>query len=299
MAWSKQYFWPVFFIIVSIIAISKLAAHIERSNAEYAERRQRMSDQQALYEKLDIPRDQYGLRYIIGNINGYQVNLPRRAILGWVTYDGDPSDWDAKAKRAYKRPLNSYESKIAQFLFKFRITDGVLLEEGTPIEQEYQKDQDLKRQQWVSVLANSGERYPRLGTQSERLNASFESYTRPVSGATFAYTRHEFGLDVYSFHGGAKPPPDNSYDKQDIFIRRNESNEMTTVIQCSNNPRFAVNSCQHQFFLPDDKVKVFLDVGYARQFLPQWQQIEARTTEIMNGFIVPKSTEDTAKITNQ
>ena len=69
-----------------------------------------------------------------------------------------------------------------------------------------------------------------------------------------------------------------------MYVRRDTTGEITTVIICANNPNFAVNFCRQKFYMPINQMKAFLGVQYPRAYLPEWQKIEQHTITILNGF---------------
>lgn len=249
-----------------------------------AEGEQRVANKK-LRQALNIPQDENGITYDIGNISDHHIQIPPRVPNNWITYNGDPNDFDFEAKAKYKRPPITYKSKIAQFGLKFRIRDGALLRRGTQTQLDYEIDQDSRPAPWVTVIVNSGDQYPRT-SKKELLNIYLKRYTQPASLPPLTYSGHEMGLDVYRFFGGSKPPPQNSWDKAEVYIQGNPNGEITTFIKCTNNPDFAFNSCRHSFFMPDNRIKVFFEMGYPRAFLSDWQQIEKHATHIMSSFVV-------------
>ena len=246
------------------------------------EDKQRMANEARL-QKLNIPRNENGVRYSIGNIGGQRVQIPPGIVNTWITYDGDPNDFDFDAKKKYKRPPASYESSIAQFGFKFRISDGALLRLGTQTAVDYQNDSKTLPIPWVSAISKSGEQYPK-GERAALMDVYFKDYVNPTSQAPRSYSGQEYGLEVYRFFGGTAPPPQNSWDKEEVYVRRDTTGEITTIIICANNPNFAVNFCTQNFYMPKNQMKAFLGVQYPRAYLPEWQKIEQHTITILNGF---------------
>ena len=246
------------------------------------EDKERMANEARL-QKLNIPRNENGVRYSIGNIGGQRVQIPPGIVNTWITYDGDPNDFDFDAKKKYKRPPASYESSIAQFGFKFRISDGALLRLGTQTEVDYQNDSKTLPIPWVYVISKSGEQYP-TRERAALMDVYFKDYVNPTSQAPLSYSGQEYGLEVYRFLGGTAPPPQNSWYKEEVYVRRDTAGEITTIIICANNPNFAVNFCRQKFYMPINQMKAFLDVRYPRAYLPEWQKIEQHTIAILNGF---------------
>ena len=275
----KKYLWAACLMTFLCWGIGSLIHNLYLAAQED---KQRMANEARL-QKLNIPRNENGVRYSIGNIGGQRVQIPPGIVNTWITYDGDPNDFDFDAKKKYKRPPASYESSIAQFGFKFRISDGALLRLGTQTAVDYQNDSKTLPIPWAYVISSSGEQYPK-GERAALMDVYFKDYVNPTSQAPLTYSGQEYGLDVYRFFGGAAPPPQNSWDKEEVYVRRDTTGEITTIIICANNPNFAVNFCTQNFYMPKNQMKAFLDVSYPRAYLPEWQKIEQHIITILNGF---------------
>ena len=275
----NKYLWAACVLTLLCWGIGSLIHNLYLAAQEDKER---MANEARL-QKLNIPRDQNGIRYRIGNIGGQRVQIPPKILDAWITYDGDPNDYDFEAKPKYKRPPESYESSSAQFGFKFRISDGALLRLGTQTAVDYQNDSKTLPIPWVYVISKSGNHYP-TRERAALMDVYFKDYVNPTSQAPLSYSGQEYGLEVYRFFGGAAPPPQNSWDKEEVYVRRDTAGEITTVIICANNPNFAVNFCRQKFYMPLNQMKAFLGVQYPRAYLPEWQNIEQHTISILNGF---------------
>ena len=275
----KKYLWAACLITLLCWGIGSLIHNLYLAAQEDKER----MTNEARLQKLNIPRNENGVRYSIGNIGGQRVQIPPGIVNTWITYDGDPNDFDFDAKKKYKRPPASYESSIAQFGFKFRISDGALLRLGTQTAVDYQNDSKSEPTPWAYVISRSGDQYP---TRERRMvmDVYFKNYINPTSQTPLSYSGQEYGLEVYRFFGGTAPPPQNSWDKEEVYVQRDTAGEITTIIICANNPNFAVNFCRQKFYMPKNQMKAFLGVQYPRAYLPEWQKIEQHTITILNGF---------------
>ena len=275
----KKYLWAACLMAFLCWGIGSLIHNLQLAAQEDEER----IANEARLQKLNIPRNENGVRYSIGNIGGQRVQIPPGIVNTWITYDGDPNDFDFDAKKKYKRPPASYESSIAQFGFKFRISDGALLRLGTQTEVDYQNDSKSEPTPWAYVISRSGDQYP---TRERRMvmDVYFKNYINPTSQTPLTYSGQEYGLEVYRFFGGTAPPPQNSWYKEEVYVHRDTAGEITTIIICTNNPAFAVNSCNQWFYMPKNQMKAFLDVSYPRAYLPEWQKIEQHIITILNGF---------------
>ena len=275
----KKYLWAACLMAFLCWGIGSLIHNLQLAAQEDEER----IANEARLQKLNIPRNENGVRYSIGNIGGQRVQIPPGIVNTWITYDGDPNDFDFDAKKKYKRPPASYESSIAQFGFKFRISDGALLRLGTQTEVDYQNDSKSEPTPWAYVISRSGNQYP---TRERRMvmDVYFKNYINPTSQTPRSYSGQEYGLEVYRFFGGTAPPPQNSWYKEEVYVQRDTAGEITTIIKCTNNPAFAVNSCNQWFYMPKNQMKAFLDVSYPRAYLSEWQKIEQHIITILNGF---------------
>lgn len=277
-----KYFW---FTVIAAFPIGSVV-YLVNNAYQRSIRTDAFQAEEKRLESLNIPKDKNGSRYLIGNISGRHIQIPPGVVGGWITYNGDPSDFDYDAKEKYQRPPISYDSKIALFDFRFRLTDGALWRLGTQTELDYKKDSYSQPVPWVNTLVYSGDNYPRP-SKKMLLDSYLKDYSHPISQVPMTYAGTELGLEVYRYFGGTKPPPDNSWEKGEVYLRRNSEGDITMFIMCANNPRFAVNFCRQFFFMPDDDIEVFFNARYPRQFLPQWQHIETQAIQIVHGFVVP------------
>ena len=190
----KKYLWAACLMTFLCWGIGSLIHNLYLAAQED---KQRMANEARL-QKLNIPRNENGVRYSIGNIGGQRVQIPPGIVKTWITYDGDPNDFDFDAKKKYKRPPASYESSIAQFSFKFRISDGALLQWGTQTAVDYQNDSKTLPIPWVYVISKSGEQYPKR-ERAALMDVYFKDYVNPTSQAPRSYSGQEYGLEVYRF----------------------------------------------------------------------------------------------------
>lgn len=278
----KKYAWAAYILL---LLLSGLAYLIHNLMQAYDEGIALEAEKKRL-DSLNIPKDENGAPYSIGNISGYHIQIPPGVSDSWITYNGDPNDFDFEAKRKYKRPPIDYDSKIAQFNFRFRLTDGALWRLGTQTDLDFEQDLQLKSTPWVKVIADADEKYPYI-PQKTVMDNLFKSFSKPGSRPPLTYAGDEMAMEVYCYFGGKLPPPQNSWDKEEIYLYRHSNNQISTFIRCSNNPEFAENFCNHNFFMPDNQLKVFFSMSYPREFLPQWQHIETQAIQIVRGFVVP------------
>ncbi len=190
----KKYLWAACVMTFLCWGIGSLIHNLYLAAQEDKER---MANEARL-QKLNIPRNENGVRYSIGNIGGQRVQIPPGIVNTWITYDGDPNDFDFDAKKKYKRPPASYESSIAQFSFQFRISDGALLRLGTQTAVDYQNDSKTLPIPWVSAISKSGEQYPK-GERAALMDVYFTDYVNPTSQGQRSFSVEVFVLYVFFF----------------------------------------------------------------------------------------------------
>lgn len=108
--------------------------------------------------EFQTPRDQYGVRYNIGDLGGKPVHLGREA--PWVEYEDNVG---VNTKKKYKRKVRTYESKIQAFGFEMRYTDGLVLviyHKAPPYsEKQYKAEINLPDNQWIRATVYADQSY--------------------------------------------------------------------------------------------------------------------------------------------
>ena len=232
----------------------------------------------------NAPKDKYGQPYIIGNLGGVPVNLPS-SIVELVEYDDSPG-FDPEKLRTYKPPTRSYQSIIESLGFDFRNHDSVLYDRNNPtLRQEYDTERRQGGDDWVSLNISAGSRY---GTNPHALDDYFDSSLHLAEIAPAPYVNiHQqyYGLDTY-INEGIDPETQRPFREhwlaEDMFVFRDEQGNVQTIIKCANND---VKSppCTHDFNFPPP-MKIRISMMYPRQNLAQWQTIQNKAVQFIQGF---------------
>lgn len=234
--------------------------------------------------KFEAPKDQYGLRYRVGNLGGKKVKLSP-TVVGDLEYNDSPG-WDAEAIRAYRknRPTYTYDSIITSFGFKMRYSDGLLYELYYKVprksEREYDKEHNLPESKWISVGVKSGKRFGK-GDMNEiwRLTLEVSDVQHPM------YIYHATGVKIYDLEEYAPSP----YWRKDIrshdyYVHKDQKGDVTTIIDCSNG-KYPTRRCQQRFLLTPD-MKVLVYVRFRRKHLQDWQLIKQQATKVIKSYVI-------------
>ena len=232
----------------------------------------------------NAPKDKYGQPYIIGNLGGVPVNLPS-SIVELVEYDDSPG-FDPEKLRTYDPPTRSYQSIIESLGFDFRNHDSVLYDRNDPtLRQEYDSERRRGGDDWVSLNISAGSRY---GTNPRALDDYFDSslHLAEISSIPYVNTGEKiYGLALY-INGGKDPETQRPFREhwraEDMFVFRDEQGNVQTIIKCANDD---VKSppCTHDFNFPPP-MKIRISMMYPRQNLAQWQTIQNKAVQFIQGF---------------
>ena len=232
----------------------------------------------------NAPKDKYGQPYIIGNLGGVPVNLPS-SIVELVEYDDSPG-FDPEKLRTYDPPTRSYQSIIESLGLDFRNHDSVLYDRNDPtLRQEYDSERRRGGDDWVSLNISAGSRY---GTNPRALDDYFDSSLHLAEIAPAPYVNiHQqyYGLDTY-INDGIDPETQRPFREhwlaEDMFVFRDEQGNVQTIIKCANDD---VKSppCTHRFNFPPP-MKIRISMMYPRQNLAQWQTIQNKAVQFIQGF---------------
>ncbi|WP_051940309.1 hypothetical protein [Stenoxybacter acetivorans] len=233
------------------------------------------------------PKDPYGRTYAIGNLGGRPVVLLESvtyANIRLVEYEDSPFfDFDKKRIKLSER---TYDSVISAFGFELRYTDGVYYDLlNKEIYCQFKKEHNQPGNDWVSVTVLSGSGYPKVPNLLDRyLDNYLEEYpNKPEFWAYKKLPESQFGLEVYTVPGiDSKTGLPWRQEKDDIFVNRNQYGEADTFIKCSNRnvPR---PPCRQYFQILKD-MKVEVSLGYNRQILPNWREIQAAAKKAVLRF---------------
>lgn len=230
------------------------------------------------------PRDKKRIPYIIGDLGGQPVNLPRGAI-ELLEYEDSPG-WDKEKWKTYQPKERTYNSKITSFGFRFRLSDKAI--KGYTISSnEYYKETDFPKNRdhdWMRVSIHSHPVTREHKTAYMHPTISFDNKmelsTKDDSQCSYVQNE-EYNLTLYKNTRQGKCF--NGFYDKDLYIHRDENNIIDTFIYCSNR---GILYCNQEFSLHKHQdMQVEVSVHYNRYLLPQWQEIQDETTEIILGFI--------------
>lgn len=236
------------------------------------------------------PRDKKRIPYIIGDLGGQPVNLPRGAI-ELLEYEDSPG-WDKEKWKTYQPKERTYNSKITSFGFQFRLSDKAIKQYKVTDHEYYQETKRPKIHDWIRVSVGShpvirknktAYKYPIID-----FKVNIEHKDRFCKYSEIPEYTYNLDLYISYFDNGEKCKRINigenfygGYD--DLYIHRDKNNIIDTSISCSNR---GIKHCRQRFSLhKHNDMQVEVSVRYHRYLLPQWQEIQDKTTEIILGFI--------------
>ncbi|WP_211251066.1 hypothetical protein [Stenoxybacter acetivorans] len=237
------------------------------------------------------PKDPYGRSYLIGNLGGRPVRVLASVVSSLLEYEGSlVFDLGGKKIEQSKR---TYDSAIAGFGFELRYTDGVYYDLlNKEIFCQFKKEHNQPGNAWVHVgVDNAIGYYDPPHVLDRYLDGNLESY--PDKPKEFPYVTYEklpdkqFGLDVYIVPGidlATNLPYREDRSIDDVFIHRDIYGSVDTYIKCFNGnvPR---PPCRQYFMILED-MKVKIRLGYSRQNLAHWREIQAAAKEAVLRFDV-------------
>jgi hypothetical protein len=202
-----------------------------------------------------------------------------------VEYDDSPG-FEPEKLRTYDPPTRSYQSIIESLGLDFRNHDSVLYDRNNPtLRQEYDSERRRGGDDWVSLNVSAGSRY---GTNPHALDDYFDSSLHLAEIAPAPYVNiHQqyYGLDTY-INDGIDPETQRPFREhwlaEDMFVFRDKQGNVQTIIKCSNR-NIKSPSCTHRFNFPPP-MKIRISMMYLRQNLAQWQTIQNKTVQFVQGF---------------
>lgn len=223
----------------------------------------------------DVPRDKNNRPYIIGDLGGVPVNLPR-TVVRFVEYSDSPG-FNREALKNFKPSVRSYESMIISFGFEYRLRDGALLDRSDSEIMRAHKRDLQENNDWVKVSIRSGYLYGPLDFLENfyhRATNPDELLETPLMSYWVATGEQPFGLALY-VHPGNDPQTGKPWrehkDSEDLFVFRDANHRVQTMIRCGN--RKVINSCNHYFNFPET-MGIWIQVWYRRELLADWKKIE-------------------------
>lgn len=253
------------------------------------------------FQPPEMAAAQYSSKDVVGNLGGLPVRLPRYAVQ-YVEYDGDPG-WSGK--RQGPVPERTMESKLTSFGFDVRYPDMQMIDSYAT--ENEQKSQSIYTTMWIRVGVRSGEIYPKDGFLDRRFACLVRSTAPPRCGGEKVYwwddyerlPKSEHGLTVYALKGvepkSGQPAREDKTFAKDVFVAKDKQGRVRTYIDCSNVGHEAA-PCGHTFSMEHDGMHANIEVSYRRGLLPYWQDIQAKVTQALLGFVVQApSASDTHK----
>lgn len=269
------------FKILGLLILSCMLTACDQASKSVSDSKEKTAEK----PKFEIPKDQYGLEYWVGNLGGKPVKLPQTIFKVWE-YDDSPDLWGGteEEKKAYKKRPETYDSVMADVSFEMRYTDGVLYEfyyQAPPKSRDlYRVEHDRDDSKWLRVNINAGRRSG--GLDLDALWGSIIKKKAPDSYFNYHATGKElYGLSEYRLNTIGL----SNGVSEDIYMHKNNQGHVTAVIYCANLARRP--NCEHNFLLlPDFKAKVV--VRYRRSNLKDWQLIQSRVKPVLQQYVVNK-----------
>lgn len=227
---------------------------------------------------MQMATAQYTPKDVVGDLGGMPVTIPRH-MAEFVEYEGDPG-WGQKRKGPI--PERTHESKLTSFGVQFRYPDMATL--SSPAMWQDKNSKSIYNTDWMSFGVDASSQHPdawvkRLADANiNGLHASRYIYVRQA--------KRVFGLEAYLRVNKDTLEPEermSTITGDSIYIKRNQTGEITTYIECSTVQHFAA-PCSHNFGLEFIGIKAKIDIGYRRPLLENWQDIQAKVSEMVLGF---------------
>ncbi len=252
------------------------------------------------FQPPEMAAAQYSSKDVVGNLGGLPVRLPHYAV-HLVEYDGEPS-WGKSKKSAPRTEATGIKS----FGFYARYPDMQMIDSYAT--EKEQKSQSIYTTMWLSVGVTSGEIYPKDGFLDRRFSCLVPSTAPPTCGYGNVYwwrndyerlPKPEHGLTVYALKGvepkSGLPAREDKTFANDVFVAKDKQGRVRTYISCSNVGHEAA-PCGHDFSMEYDGMHALVYLKYRRGLLPHWQDIQAKVTQAMLGFVMqPQAASDNPK----
>lgn len=182
---------------------------------------------------FERPKDEYGLKYWVGNLGGKPVKLPQTIFTVWE-YDDSPDLWGGTQEemKAYKKRPRTYDSVIATMSFDMRYTDGMLREfyyKAPPISREqYDAEHDRLDSQWLDISINSGRRYA-----GGDMNIYWNNIMSREKNKTLSY--HPTGKEIYGLQEYKLDIPSIHGINKDLYVYKDKYGNAVTIFYCHDN----------------------------------------------------------------
>lgn len=274
----------VIVVLLSTVFLCACNPPSQSGQNKQSDSRQAVTDQAQSKEMVfDHPKDQYGLKYWVGNLGGKPVQLPQTIFTVWE-YDDSPDTWGGTKEEMaeYKKRPRTYDSIIKSMSFDMRYSDGILREfyykAPSASREKYEREHNRPDSKWLDISVYSGQRYG-----AGDMNFYWNNRTEKTQYEHLNYhptDRKIYGLQEYALENQWR------YElmAEDMYVHKNENNDVTTVISCTNGRS---QSCEQRFLLlPEFKAKAV--VRYTRINLKDWQIIQERVHSVMKTYIINK-----------
>jgi hypothetical protein len=242
-----------------------------------------------------------GMEFVIGNLGGVPVRIPHH-FATHIVYDDDPEFGE---RRKGPVPTRTYQSKFNSYGFQVRFPDmagwstkELHLDFAKYLDSTWEHFYDYEKHTspWMTVSITAGRRYHGPGMVDAYANylISFDAEKKGLPA--LAYENHvklpkpKWGLTEYLTPGNdpkTGKPYRNDWNTKDLFVHRNASGKVQTLIQCGarNFPGKPYSLCTQGFTL-EPSMHVQVDVYYNSNFLPHWKEIQQNVTQLMRSFEV-------------
>ncbi|MBP9712797.1 MAG: hypothetical protein KBD60_03785 [Sterolibacterium sp.] len=243
------------------------------------------------FQSPEMAVAQYTPKDVVGDLGGMKMTIPRY-YAEYVEYDGDPGFGE---KRKGARPERTFDSRLRSFGMDVRFPDMKGLVDAQT--REDKRRQPLREDSWLYVGITAGEHYPGDGSLDRLTNGHlFHAYT-PESkrywGDTYMRLPEPvFGLEAYVLSGTdprTGKPARESEDTNDVYIHRLPSGKVDAFIDCGRTfVPGGVARCDMYYSL-EPKAHVGVNASFRRGLLPEWQQIQQSSRELLLSFEVKDS----------
>jgi hypothetical protein len=216
---------------------------------------------------------------VIGDLGGMPVKIPAH-VAHLVEYNGDES-WKPRKGPV---PVRTQESKLRAFSFDVRYPDMAILSSS---ELEKDKKRPFYENNWLSGGISSGEHYPGHGFMDQFVRLHLETPHHHWWGEYERLPKKKFGLTPYVVAGidpKTSQPARLSEDAKDWFVYRDpKTNQVKTHIECWHG---IIENCTQEWSLEEKNLKIKVNVTYYIHLLPEWKNIQQKTTEFILDFRV-------------
>ncbi|WP_247538721.1 hypothetical protein [Ralstonia pseudosolanacearum] len=222
-----------------------------------------------------ITQEEHRADPAIGHLGGVPVSIPR-PYAHFLEYDGDPSFTEP---RKGPRPDRTFESGLRSFGFQVHYPD---MEVASITNLDKQKRENIYTSTWLSVGVSSNSDYPgQYYPEGQVLGMNDKKYKYERIGV------NEYGLETYipiNVDEGARKKGGGAADMFDynIYYHKDTTGRVDTYIRCINVTHEAA-PCKQMFNLYPE-MKASITVGYRRDLLKDWREIQSSVSKIVLGF---------------